>query len=157
MKGVVIVDANLTVLLVVGAASRQYIAKHKRLQAYTSEDFELLGLLIAQFSEIVLLPHILAEVSNLARQIVNPARREVQRSLRTLVETAIELPIASVHGVRREEFDLLGLTDAMILHLCDLNFLGLRPTLITSDSTLADSANSLGYSVIDYKQEFQSR
>ena len=75
MTGVVVVDANLTVLLVVGSADRDFIAKHKRLQGYTIDDFELLGILIAKFSEIVVLPHILAEVSSLARQIDKPARR----------------------------------------------------------------------------------
>ena len=78
MTGVVVVDANLTVLLVVGSASKDYIATHRRLQDYTVDDFEMLGVLIAQFSEIVLLPHILAEVSSLARQIKNPARAKVQ-------------------------------------------------------------------------------
>ena len=31
MTGVVVVDANILVLLVVGSASKEYIAKHKRL------------------------------------------------------------------------------------------------------------------------------
>ncbi len=67
------------VLLVVGTASTGAIAKHKRLREnYTIEDFELLGLIISSFSEIVLLPHILAEVSSLARQIENPARAKIQ-------------------------------------------------------------------------------
>lgn len=75
MTGVVVVDANLMVLLVVGAASKNYIARHKRLRNhYTVYDFELLGLLVAEFSDIVVLPHILAEVSNIARQIDGPAR-----------------------------------------------------------------------------------
>jgi hypothetical protein len=68
MTGIVVVDASLLVLLVVGSASTEYIAKHKRLRDdYTRDDFELLGLIIAEFSEIVLLPHILAEVSSLVK------------------------------------------------------------------------------------------
>jgi hypothetical protein len=156
MKGVVVVDANLLVLLVVGSASKEYIAKHKRLQDYTADDFELLGLIIAQFSDIVLLPHILAEVSGIARQIENPARARIQNALRTLIATASELPIPSTSGARRDEFDELGLTDAVILHLCDMEVNGIEPTLITTDTDLANSAYSLGYSVIDYKQEFQA-
>jgi len=155
MTGVVVVDANLTVLLVVGSASREYIAKHKRLKDYSIDDFELLGMLIAQFSEIVLLPHILAEASSLARQIDKPARTRVQSALKTLIATATELPIESVYGTRRGEFDKLGLTDAVILHLCSMNVNGVSPTLITADTDLANCAHSLGYSVIDYKQEYQ--
>ena len=157
MTGVVVVDTNLMVLLVVGSASKEYIAKHKRLQDYSADDFELLGLLIAEFSEIVIMPHILAEVSSLARQIKNPARAKVQNALRTLITTATELTIQSASGAQRAEFDELGLTDAVILHLCNMSINGISPTLITCDTDLANSAHSLGYSVIDYKQEFQSR
>ena len=92
MTGVVVVDANLLVLLVVGSASKKYIAKHRRLRDYTVEDFELLGLIIGDFSDIVLLPHILAEVSSLARKIDNPARAKIQNALRTLIATTTELP-----------------------------------------------------------------
>jgi hypothetical protein len=156
MTGVVVVDANLMVLLVVGSASKEYIAKHKRMQDYTVDDFELLGLIIGQFSDIVLLPHILVEVSSLARQIEKPARAKIQDALRTLITTATELPIRSASGAQRDEFDELGLTDAVILHLCNMSVNGIRPTLVTSDMDLANSANSLGYSVIDYKQEYQT-
>jgi hypothetical protein len=76
MTGVVVVDANLLVLLVVGSASRDYIAKHKRLQGYTIYDFELLGLIIADFSDIVLLPHILVEVSSLAKKSITLHERK---------------------------------------------------------------------------------
>lgn len=157
MTGVVVIDANLMVLLVVGSASKELIAKHKRLRDdYTVEDFELLGLIIAQFSDIVLLPHILVEVSSLARQIENPARARIQSALKTLITTATEIPIQSASGAQRDEFDELGLTDAVILHLCNMSFDGTRPTLITTDTDLANTAHALGYSVIDYKQEYQT-
>jgi len=156
MTGVVVVDANLLVLLVVGSASRDYITKHKRLQDYIVFDFELLGLIIAEFSEIILLPHVLVEASSLARQIDNPARAAIQNSLRTLITSASELPVQSIHGVRREEFIELGLTDAVILHLCSMSIEGICPTLVTVDTDLANIAHSLGYSVIDYKQAYQT-
>jgi hypothetical protein len=157
MTGVAVVDTNLLVLLVVGAASRDYIAKHKRLQDYTADDFELLGLMIADFSEIVILPHILAETSNLCRQIDNPARSKIQNAFRVLITSTLELPIQSSLGVQRADFDELGLTDALILHFCSMEMNGVSPTLITSDRRLANRAFSFGYSVIDYRQEFQDR
>jgi predicted nucleic acid-binding protein len=156
MTGVVVVDANLLVLLVVGSASKDYIAKHRRLQGYTVYDFELLGLILTEFSDIVLLPHVLAEVSSLVRKIDNPARAEIQNALKILINTAAELPIQSTLGVQRDEFDELGLTDAVILHLCTMRINGISPTLVTVDSRLANSAHSLGYSVIDYKQLYQT-
>jgi hypothetical protein len=144
------------VLLVVGSASRHYISKHKRLSAYTVDDFDLLGLIISEFSDIILLPHILTEVSNVARQIDLPARAEIQAALRTLIMTCVEFPVHSVNGAQREEFITLGLTDAVILHFCTMEISGIRPTLLTVDTDLANTALSLGYSVIDYKSEFLS-
>ena len=155
MAGIVVIDANLLVLLVVGTASKDYIPKHRRLAAYTADDFELLGLIISEFSDIVLVPHLLAEASSLARKIENPARGRIQDALQTLIETVIEIPVSSRSGVQRDEFNRLGLTDAVILHLCSMDVSGLNPTLVTVDSDLANSANSLGYSVIDYKQQYQ--
>jgi len=156
MKGVVVVDANLLVLLVVGAASRRLISRHKRLSDYAIEDFELLGLILADFDEIVLLPHVVAEVSTLARQIDGPAFGQVQDAFRKLIETCPELPVASMDGVQREEFGAHGLTDSILLHLCTMQINGARPTLLTADTALANIAFSLGYSVIDYRREFQS-
>ena len=86
MTGVVVIDTNLVVPLVVGSASKDYIIKHKRLQDYTAYDFELLGLILASFSGIILLPHVLAEVSSLARQIGNPARSGFKMLLKSRLQ-----------------------------------------------------------------------
>jgi hypothetical protein len=134
MKGIVIIDTNIMVLLIVGAASKEYITKHKRLEGYTIDDFDLLGLLVAEFSEIVLLPHILAEVSNISRMIAAPARAETQSVLATLIATCPEIPVQSLNGSRREEFGNLGLTDTVILHFCTMQIDGLVPTLLTTDT-----------------------
>jgi hypothetical protein len=37
-----IIDAELLVLLIVGAASRTFVPLHKNLSAYTEEDYEFL-------------------------------------------------------------------------------------------------------------------
>jgi hypothetical protein len=56
----------------------------------------------------------------------------------------------------RSEYERLGLTDAVLLHLCSMSIEGIDPTLITADSELADVAGSLGHSVIDYRRDFQT-
>ncbi len=153
MNGVVVLDANLLVLLVVGSASRDYIGRHKRLDQYSTEDFDLLVGIIGQFDEVVLLPHIVAEVSSLCRQIANPARSAIQHAFKVLVTSATEIPIPSADGALRAEFEGLGVTDACILHLCAMSLNGISPTLITMDAALANTAHSLGYSVIDYSRD----
>lgn len=76
--------------------------------------------------------------------------------LGALIGSATEIPIPSRFGVTRPDFLEIGITDAMILHVCGLSIDGIAPTLITIDGALADRAHSLGYSVIDYKRIYQS-
>ena len=63
----VLLDTNLLVLLVVGLESRRFIAQHKRLTAYSSEDFDLLIDLLGRFGPAgwATTPSVLAEASNL--------------------------------------------------------------------------------------------
>lgn len=160
MIDVAIIDTNLLLLLIVGSTKKKYISMHKRLEAvtlgnekihYTEDHFDLLGEIAGRFSEIVLIPHILAEVSNLSRQIGNPVRSEIQSTFKNLILNSYEMPISSISGVRRDEFDVLGLTDAVIVHICNMNENGINATLITVDRDLVNSVSSLGCSVIDYR------
>ena len=61
----VLVDTNLLVLYVVGSVSRKRIATFKRTSQYRSEDYDLLVQVLANFSSVYTLAHIMAEVSNL--------------------------------------------------------------------------------------------
>ena len=156
MTCAVIVDTNLTVLLIVGSASRDYIRMHRRFQKYTEDDFDVLGELINQFDDIITVPHVLSETSNLIRQVVGQAHRLILARFQVFVETVVELPIASLIGCQRLEFRRLGLADSVLLHVCSLDLAGTRPTLVTVDGVLADTASSLGFSVVDYKREYMS-
>ena len=150
MNDPVLVDTNLLLLLIVGSANRRYIRAHKRLSGYGEDDFDLLVQAISIFSDIVLLPHVSAEVSSLARQIPNPARSRIQEKLKELVEGSSEIAIPSLDGVRREEFGEYGITDSVILQLCSLNQNGLSFWLLTADHGLAMQAEILGYNVMNF-------
>jgi len=154
MKDLVVIDANLLLLLIVGISNRKYIKTHKNCSEYTDDDFDLLVEIIGDFSEIILLPHILTEVSNLARQTSEPAKSNIQRKLKEFVENYYEVQVNSLAGVQREEFCLLGLTDSVILVLCTMNIRGLRCTLLTADRPLANQAMALGYDAILYSDFF---
>ena len=56
MRLAVAIDSNLLLLLIVGSASRDYIAKHKRLKSFDSSDFDLLREQLSVASAIVLTP-----------------------------------------------------------------------------------------------------
>jgi hypothetical protein len=112
----VMLDANLLVLLIVGSADRSYIARHKRLRAYTEDDFDLLQDLIAPMSTVIVTPNILTEAANLASQIGEPARTEIAAKFQTLVDIVEEHYIESKCAVEQAEFPLSWLTDSGILH-----------------------------------------
>jgi hypothetical protein len=128
---IIILDANLLLLLVVGATSRDYIAKHRRLSAYTEADFDLLGKVLATDSKIVVTPNILTETSNLIRYIANPARTQIYRVFRTLVQATEEQYLESRQVVSREEFIRLGLTDSAMLEMATASHI-----LLTADLAL---------------------
>ena len=53
------IDANLLVLLVVGSVGRELIAKHRRLQEYTVEDYDALLDLLQRVGNIFVTPNTL--------------------------------------------------------------------------------------------------
>lgn len=129
MRDVVLLDTNLLLLIVV----------------------------VAEFSDIVLVPNVLTEVSNLSGQISGAAKRQIAKrpiaeALRRLVESADELYVPSIAGVQREEFLDLGLTDSVLISLLALEMDDLSPTLLSVDQALCARALSHGHSVIDYGQ-----
>lgn len=79
-------------------------------------------------------------------------RASIQDTLKKLITTTVEYPIMSSSGVRREEYQELGVTDAVILHFLSID--EIEPTLMTIDRNLFNKANSLGYGVIDCRREF---
>ena len=137
---VVILDANLLLLLVVGLTSRTYISKHKRLQGYEESDFDLLKSLLGSAANIIVTPNTLTETSNLAGQIREPARREIYLRLRQILAILEERYVQSSRAARDKEFIRLGLADAVQLDLA-----GASHTLLTVDLDLYRAAVGRGF------------
>jgi predicted nucleic acid-binding protein len=129
----IIVDANLLLLWIVGLASPDYIHRHKRLQAYTNEDFLILVNILSRARRIILTPNTLTETSNLAGYIAEPARTEIFYILFALIKAAEteERFIESEAAAAWPEFVRLGLTDSALLQLA-----GDSHTLLTADVNL---------------------
>src|SRR3954449_6583322 len=111
----VVLDSNLLLLLVVGITDRTYIKKHRRLQAYNEDDFDLLCRLIAPMSAIIVTPNILTEASNFAQQIADPARTRIATAFAILLDKLDEQYVASKQAAAQREFPCLWLTDSGIL------------------------------------------
>jgi hypothetical protein len=140
MRKTIALDANLLVLLVVGLTQENYIATHKRLKEYTIDDYTLLTRLIAESAGLVTTPNALSEASNLLRQTGEPARSEILRRFRSLIQGTSEIYIASIDSCARDEFVRLGLSDSAMLEL------GKRDLLVLStDARLCIAALGAGY------------
>ena len=134
-----LLDANLAILLVVGLAAPQAIARHKRLQEYTIRDFEDVKAYVDQF-DVVFLPNTLTEISNLAVQgVADPLRTQIRMIVKNLIETCEERYAASIAAAQRPEFLRLGLTDAALLQTC-----GPDVELFTNDDGLFYAASRSG-------------
>lgn len=142
----ILIDTNLLVLILVGAADRGLIEKHKRLKGYTASDYDLVSTIVGQYEGIVTTPHILSETSSLLRQIGNPARDHIQQTFREFILTVQEMSIRSASGSLQSDFIALGLTDSVILTACEGSFeAGDRIELLTADEPVYNRAMSLGF------------
>ena len=109
------IDANLLVLLVVGSVGRGLIAKHRRLQGYTSEDYEILINLLERVEQVFVTPNTLTETSNLLAQHADPERSRFFDRLRFIIQESKEVTVASAQASSNSAFNRLGLTDAALL------------------------------------------
>ena len=116
-KGIFI-DANLLVLLVVGATDQALISKHRRLRTFMVEDYGRLVELIEQAAgQVFLTPNTLTEASNLLAQHPNPERSRFFEVLRRIIGKSEEIVVASKTASRNDAFVRLGLTDAALLEV----------------------------------------
>jgi hypothetical protein len=127
----VILDTNLLILLVVGATSPKYIAKHKRLKAYSKDDYALLLGIMTSASKVIVTPNILTETSNLLAHINEPARSEIFRCFRSLIQSqATEEHYFESNVISaRAEFIRLGLADVSLLEPIQTNVRSLQTIL----------------------------
>lgn len=109
------IDANLLVLFAVGGVDRAIIAKHRRLQAYSAADYDLLISLVAPARRLLVTPNTLTEASNLLAQHGEPERSDLLEGLRFLIEESEEVVVASTVAASSSEFLRLGLADAALL------------------------------------------
>ncbi len=141
----VVLDANLLVLFVVGAASKDFIARHKRLSAYTVEDYVMLRGLVSRARSVLVTPNTLTEASNLASQIAPPARTRILQVLQTLVAETAEIYVPSKLASKRSEFIRLGLADSVLVELGSQDV-----TVVTADLGLYLAMLDKGAAAINF-------
>lgn len=110
-------DANLLVLLVVGATDPELIRSHRRLQAFDALDYELLVGLLAYYQQVLVTPNVLTKTSNLLSQHGEPQRSGFFDTLRSLIEVNKEIVVTSGQASANPSLNRLGLTDAALLEV----------------------------------------
>ncbi len=114
----VFLDTNILLLLLV-AQFRPELIGTGRLKAYAPCDADLLAGYVGRFKRILTTPHVLAETSNFARQMVKGrAQAEFFEWLHPIFclegQHALMPTIAAGHEVNRQLFVRLGLTDSSL-------------------------------------------
>jgi hypothetical protein len=145
MPRAIILDTNLLVLLVTGLTNPEYIAKHKRLQAYDKDDFIILEKILDTYSNITLCPNVLSETSNLLRYVGEPIRSEIAAKLHELIDGLGEEYISSAAAADQADYLRLGLTDAVLIKLAETG-----SDLLTDDLPLYLAAVGRGLSATNY-------
>lgn len=140
MSKTLVLDANLIILLVVGLADEDLVCRHKRTRAYSVQDFKLLVSIVASYPEIVTLPNVLSEVSNLLSFEADSNSRRILATFIKFIEIAQERYIASGVGATRSEFSRLGLSDSVILEAAKDDV-----QILTADLALHLAALKAGY------------
>jgi hypothetical protein len=142
---ILIIDTNLLVLFIVGITNRNLITKHRRLKAFSLDDFDLLCQLIESSLQILVTPNTLTETSNLLGYIDEPARSQLFETFRKLIQKTSEVYVDSRIASNTEEFHRLGLTDSGLLEIT-----GKSRTILTTDLDLYISALSRGLLAINF-------
>jgi hypothetical protein len=144
----IFIDANLFVLLVVGSEGRELIVKHRRLDGYSVNDYDILLDLIRQVGRVFVTPNTLTETSNLLAQHREPERSRILRRLKYIIHESEEVVVASAVAANNSQFERLGLTDAALLEVITS-----RTPLVTVDFDLYIAALEKGEdTVVNFAQ-----
>lgn len=152
MRGRVLVDTNLLVLLIVGKTSMRFVDVHKRTRAYTIDDYILLESLVSGAVAHVTTPNILSETSNLIRQFDGRPLAAVMSVFKIFIRSCSEIYVPSKEAVEYRHFDRLGLTDSAILELQHGDV-----TLLTDDLDLYLASALSHKKVINFTHERERR
>jgi hypothetical protein len=86
----ILLDANVLLVYVAGKMDPDRIERFKNIHVFTKKDYRFIEAFVANFARIVATPHILAEVSNLAGQLTEPAKGLCFDSFARVIEVVQE-------------------------------------------------------------------
>jgi hypothetical protein len=148
-KGIVL-DSNLLLVFLSGAQSIALFGRFKRLGDYTVGDYDLLVRLLDSFRTLVLTPHILTEVSNLANSLPESSKEDWYRKFAALLtlrsrQIAVQekwVPAAELAAM--PEFVPFGITDTALAQLSP------EALVVTEDYRLSGALRKRGIPVLNF-------
>lgn len=141
----VLVDTGLMLLVAAGELAPNRIPQLPRLRGFSLEHYTRLRDYIRLFRLRITTPHILAEVSNLARQWPEPIRSQAFEHFAASWGLLQERHAAARYAVGDSAFSSLGLTDVGILQIARQ-----RLMVLTIDRDLTGMLNQRGIHVINW-------
>ncbi len=105
----------MLVVFVIGSVDPKLLGVAKRVKEYKPSDYDLIYAYLSLFSDIVLLPNIISEASNLLDHLRGERREHCMERLAQLVQGSSERYIASISAVEQPEYLMLGVADAAML------------------------------------------
>ena len=111
--GSLLIDSNLLLLLLVGSFDIRLLARFKRTNTFSSDDFRLLRDFVRP-NRIHTTPHVLTEVANLANSLPAGVRRPFLGYFEEAGSTFVENFVPFVELSASASFPLFGITDAAV-------------------------------------------
>lgn len=148
---VALFDSNVLLLYLVSEFNPELIgANYKRLAEFEQQDIELINWLAGRFRNVVTLPHVLTEVSNLSNQMPSHIKRVWFPWFGRRLQEMREESLASGIVGNSESFLNFGLTDACLSHLANTY------VIVTSDFPLSGFLQAKNLPVINFNHLRQS-
>ena len=141
----VIVDSNLLLLFIIGSFDEQLISTFKRTKTYTGSDYRILSEFLSAFSEILVTPNILTEVSNLSNQLPESYKPDYFTQFGEHIGRMQEHFHSSNSLRTHDSFVKFGLADASIHECAEHGRL-----VLTDDARLADFLGRRGIDVLNF-------
>jgi rRNA-processing protein FCF1 len=146
----VLLDSNLLLLFLVGGYSLSLIRTFKRVSDYSVQDYRLLVEFLGSFKILVVTPHVLTEVSNLANSLPQGIKTEWFRSFAELLASQGSTPGLREHHIaadaiaKTREFYAFGITDAAI------SLISSDTLVVTADYRLSGTLRKKGVEVLNF-------
>lgn len=145
-RNALFVDTNLLVLLVIGAVDPLQIGRAGRVRGYTEDDYDQLRRLASGFRVTVSTPHVLSELSNLARQgFFGEHARQIRAVMKSICIVADERFVPARCLLRDDQASWLGLADMGILEAASRGC-----TVVTDDLPLYNQLRSRGLQALNF-------